>query len=72
MSDQLFVMPFWTEDNSLQDCSSGMQCLNIQDAAGENIGRTESTILKGFNKETFVCNKDSIFNLINCQHNNDD
>ena len=27
ISDHLFTMPFRTEDNSLQDCSSGMQCL---------------------------------------------
>ena len=54
MSDHLFTMHFRTEDNSLQDCSSEMQYLNIQDIAGENIVRIEYTTLKEFNKETTV------------------
>ena len=65
-------MPFRTKDNSLQDCSPGIQFLNIQDAVGENIVRIESTVLKEFNKETILCNKDPIFNIMNCQHNNND
>ena len=72
MLDYLFTIPFPTNDNSLQDCSSGKQCLNIKDATGENVVRNKSTILKEFNRETVVCKKDSIFNLVNCQHNKDD
>ena len=50
-----------------------MQDLNIQDAAGENVVRTESSILEELVRETIiVSNKDFILDLIHCYHSNDD
>ena len=70
ISKYLFTIPFWTMDNSLQDSLPGMHDRSIQDATGENVVRTKSSLLKEFNKENIVCNKDSILNLICCYHIN--